>query len=73
MHGMCGYLEGCSFSLKRGARLDYQVEVNCCTSPEKKRRLSMERRFKLNFEKVIFREDQEIYSYLRERAGEEEK
>ena len=54
--------------MKRGVKLDYQVEVNCCTSPEEKRRLSMERKFKMNFEKVIFREDPELYNYLRERT-----
>jgi hypothetical protein len=38
--------------------------VSCCESEELKERLSMQRQFKLNLEKAIFRGDEKLYSYI---------
>ena len=44
-----------------------RVIVKCCGSDENKERLSIERRLKLNLEKVLFRGDKEVFEYLERR------
>jgi hypothetical protein len=63
-HGMCAYLNGCSFSMKKDSEMKYKVELNCCTNPKLKERLSLQRKFKLNYEKIIFRENTELLNFL---------
>ena len=67
MHAMCAYLGGVSFRVRRevGGR-PYEIGVSCCQGDQLQRRLSVQRQWKLNYEKLIFREEknEEIYEYI---------
>jgi hypothetical protein len=66
VHAMCAYLSGASFRMVHTpvCPTPYRMEMSCCEGSALRARLSLERRFKLNFEKVIFREDKEVYDYI---------
>jgi hypothetical protein len=71
MHGMCAYLHGMSFRMeKEDDPQSYVIQLDCCQDESLRRRLSMERKFKLNYEKVVFRENKELFDYIGNQIGQ---
>lgn len=58
MHGLCAFLEGYGLSSERG------VGVRCCGEEGQRRRLSLERRFRLNFDKLLYKRTEEVLGFI---------
>ena len=61
MHGLCAFLEGYSLNLSRGNRL----EITSCKEDSDKKKLSLLRKFKMNYEKMLYKNTEELFSMMK--------